>query len=173
MIKLTEALLIADNKKAKMQGKLYQDFRGVLHKVVDVAVDFDTHEPVVVYSSVIRPNITRCMPLVVFESDVDRQKHPGAKQLKYFEEVTTDSDTANDSETVIAIMKRPHNCSECVFGVCKSSHPYWSNSDACTKEYYCQLQPPELRTVEKFDYDAEVHLSNCPLIPITSPVIAT
>lgn len=60
---------------------------------------------------------------------------------------------------VIAIMDRPKNCEECVFGVCKYSLPLTTRS----KGYYCNLQKPENRTVEDFAYEAEVHLQNCPL----------
>lgn len=60
---------------------------------------------------------------------------------------------------VIAVMDKPENCQSCVFGVCKYSLPLSSNR----KGYYCQLLPPEHRVVQDFDYDADVHLDNCPL----------
>ena len=60
---------------------------------------------------------------------------------------------------VIAIMDKPKNCQECVFGICKYSLPLSINR----KAYYCQLKDPNGRVLEDFDYDAEVHLSNCPL----------
>lgn len=58
---------------------------------------------------------------------------------------------------VIAIIDRPANCESCVFGVCKYSLPLSTNR----KGYYCRLKGEA--AVEDFDYDAEVHLSNCPL----------
>lgn len=60
---------------------------------------------------------------------------------------------------VIAIMDKPKDCQECVFGVCKYSLPLSINR----KSYYCQLKDSKGRVAEDFDYDAEVHLSNCPL----------
>jgi len=58
---------------------------------------------------------------------------------------------------VIAIIDKPANCESCVFGVCKYSLPLSTNR----KGYYCRLKGEVV--VEDFDYDAEVHLSNCPL----------
>lgn len=63
---------------------------------------------------------------------------------------------------VIAVMDKPENCQSCVFGVCKYSLPLSKN----TKGYYCQLLPKEQRVVQDFDYDAVVHLDNCPLVPL-------
>ena len=63
-------------------------------------------------------------------------------------------------EKVIAIIDKPINCEDCVFGICKYSLPLTTHR----KGYYCQLIEP--RTVEDFDYNEEVHLSNCPLKPI-------
>lgn len=63
------------------------------------------------------------------------------------------------SEKVIAIMNKPANCQVCVFGVCKYSLPLTTRR----KGYYCQLKEPKARIVEDFDYNAEIHLSNCPL----------
>ncbi|MGN0348222.1 MAG: hypothetical protein ACI4DR_01665 [Roseburia sp.] len=60
---------------------------------------------------------------------------------------------------VIAIIENPDNCQSCVFGVCKYSLPLSEH----TKGYYCQLLQPEERVVQDFDYDADVHLDNCPL----------
>lgn len=60
---------------------------------------------------------------------------------------------------VIAIIDKPKNCQECVFGICKYSLPLSIHR----KAYYCQLKEPKGRVVEDFDYDEEVHLSNCPL----------
>lgn len=60
---------------------------------------------------------------------------------------------------VIAIMDKPQNCEKCVFGVCAYSLPCATHR----KGYYCQLKKSQGRVVEDFDYDAEVHLSNCPL----------
>ncbi len=59
----------------------------------------------------------------------------------------------------IAIMDKPKNCEECVFGICKYSLPLSIHR----KAYYCQLKEPKGRVSEDFDYDEEVHLSNCPL----------
>lgn len=58
---------------------------------------------------------------------------------------------------VIAIMDRPKNCEECVFGGCGYSLPLSTRK----KGYYCNLG--DYTVTEEFDYDAEVHLSNCPL----------
>ena len=60
---------------------------------------------------------------------------------------------------VIAIIDRPKDCQECVFGICKYSLPLSIHR----KAYYCQLKEPKGRVAEDFDYDEEVHLSNCPL----------
>lgn len=65
------------------------------------------------------------------------------------------------SEKVIAIMNKPANCQVCVFGVCKYSLPLTTRR----KGYYCQLKEPKARIVEDFDYNAEIHLSDCPLKP--------
>lgn len=60
---------------------------------------------------------------------------------------------------VIAIMDKPNTCEECVFSVCKYSLPLSMHR----KAYYCKLREPKGRVAEDFDYDADVHLSNCPL----------
>ncbi len=67
---------------------------------------------------------------------------------------------------VIAVIDKPKNCQECVFGACKFSHPFWSREKPNTKGYYCQLLPPDKRNVQEFTYDGEVHLDNCPLVPM-------
>lgn len=63
---------------------------------------------------------------------------------------------------IIAIMDKPNDCQQCIFGICKYSLPL----SVYSKGYYCQLLPPEKRVVQEFDYDAEVHLDNCPLVPL-------
>lgn len=63
---------------------------------------------------------------------------------------------------VIAIIDKPENCQSCVYGVCKYSLPLSKN----TKCYYCRIIPTEKRVLQEFDYDADVHLDNCPLRPI-------
>lgn len=72
------------------------------------------------------------------------------------------------SEKVIAIMDKPANCQACVFGVCKYSLPLTTRR----KGYYCQLKEPKDRAVEDFDYNEEIHLSNCPLKPHKAEQIA-
>lgn len=67
---------------------------------------------------------------------------------------------------VIAVIDRPKDCTQCVFGICKYSHPFWSREKPNTKGYYCQLLPPEKRDVQQFNYDEEVHLDKCPLVPM-------
>ena len=59
---------------------------------------------------------------------------------------------------VIAIIDRPKDCHNCMFGVYK-----YANLTEHRKGYYCRLKKPQDRVVEDFDYDEEVHLSNCPL----------
>ena len=71
-----------------MQGKIYRHFKGDLYKVEDVVVYSEDCKPVVMYSSVENPDQIWCRPLIMFESDVDVQKYPYAKQKKRFEEVT-------------------------------------------------------------------------------------
>lgn len=65
-------------------------------------------------------------------------------------------------EKVIAVMNKPKNCEECVFGICKYSLPLSTHR----KAYYCQLKEPKGRVAEDFDYDEEVHLPDCPLKPM-------
>lgn len=60
---------------------------------------------------------------------------------------------------VIAIIDRPDNCQKCWFSACHYSLPLSTRR----KGYSCRIQEPNKRVVEDFDYDAEVHLSNCPL----------
>lgn len=60
---------------------------------------------------------------------------------------------------VIAIIEKPKDCHNCTYGVCKYATPFTTRR----KGYYCQLKEPKNRVVEDFDYDAEVHLSDCPL----------
>ena len=67
-------------------------------------------------------------------------------------------------EKAIAIIDKPENCEKCVFGICKYLLPLSTHR----KAYYCQLKEPKGRVAEDFDYDADVHLSNCPLKPIPS-----
>lgn len=64
------------------------------------------------------------------------------------------------NEKVIAIMDKPENCENCVFGVCKYSTPLSTGR----KGYYCNLKEPKDITIEDFFYTDEVHLTNCPLI---------
>ena len=64
----------------------------------------------------------------------------------------------------IAIIDKPKNCEKCVFGICKYSLPLSTRR----KAYYCQLKEPKGRVAEDFEYDEEVHLSNCPLKPMPS-----
>lgn len=59
----------------------------------------------------------------------------------------------------IAVIEKPKNCEQCPFGRCKYSLPLTTHK----KGLYCQLREPQNRVVEDFDYDAEVHLNNCPL----------
>ena len=86
--KAIEAHTIARNKRKAMQGKVYRHFKGDLYKVEDVGVYSEDCEPIVIYSSVENPDQIWCRPLIMFESDVDVQKYPYAKQKKRFEEVT-------------------------------------------------------------------------------------
>lgn len=60
---------------------------------------------------------------------------------------------------VIAIIDRPKNCQKCRFSICSYSLPL----STYRKGYSCRLQEPKDRIVEDYDYDAEVHLKNCPL----------
>lgn len=69
-------------------------------------------------------------------------------------------------DKVVAVMDRPNDCGSCVFCRCAFSHPFWSKDDPNTVGYYCQLRKRGDRKVEKFDMDAEVHLSDCPLRPL-------
>jgi len=62
-------------------------------------------------------------------------------------------------QKVIAIIDKPSDCQNCVFSFCKYSLPL----STYRKGYCCTLQEPQNRVVEDFDYEAEVHLSNCPL----------
>ena len=57
----------------------------------------------------------------------------------------------------IAIIDRPENCQKCWFSMCYYSLPL----STYRKGYSCQLKAEKV--VEDFDYDAEVHLQNCPL----------
>ena len=82
-------------------------------------------------------------------------------------------DAYEEYEPVIAIMNKPKNCQECPFGVCKFSHPLWSNKNPGKKGYYCQKKAPDKRVVEEFDYDEPVHLSGCPLKPVPKKQVIT
>lgn len=57
----------------------------------------------------------------------------------------------------IAIIDRPENCQKCWFSMCYYSLPL----STYRKGYSCRLKAEKV--VEDFDYDAEVHLQNCPL----------
>lgn len=59
----------------------------------------------------------------------------------------------------IAVIDKPKNCEQCPFVRYKYSLPLTTYR----KGLYCWLIEPQNRVVEDFDYDAEVHLSNCPL----------
>ena len=58
---------------------------------------------------------------------------------------------------VIAIIDKPENCQKCWFSMCYYSLPLSTRR----KGYSCRLKVEKV--VEDFDYDAEVHLQNCPL----------
>ena len=60
---------------------------------------------------------------------------------------------------VIAIIDRPKDCHNCIFGIFEYACPVSTHR----KAYSCRLKEPQDRVVEDFDYDEEVHLSNCPL----------
>ena len=64
---------------------------------------------------------------------------------------------------VMVIMDKPEYCQNCVVGGCKYSNPLWSRDNPSKKGYYCQLLPPEKRQIHEFEYDVEVHISECPL----------
>lgn len=68
---------------------------------------------------------------------------------------------------VVAVMDKPENCQKCVFGRCEYSLPLSTRR----KGYCCMNLPPEQREVHDFDYDAEVHIPECPLkaIPERKP----
>lgn len=69
----------------------------------------------------------------------------------------------------IAIIERPENCQKCLFSICHYSLPLSLHK----KGYSCRLRKTNGIVVEDFDYDAEVHLSNCPLreVPEKKPTI--
>lgn len=66
------------------------------------------------------------------------------------------------SDKLIAIIDKPKNCQNCVWGICKYSTPLSTNR----KGYYCQLKEPKDRTIDDFAYEDELHLSDCPLISL-------
>ena len=61
----------------------------------------------------------------------------------------------------IAIIEKPQNCKDCVFGICK----YWLPLSTNRQGYFCILQTKDKEnfTVEDFSCQEEVHLKNCPL----------
>ena len=63
---------------------------------------------------------------------------------------------------VIAVIDKPNNCQDCAFARCKYSLPFTTMK----KGYYCELLPPDQRTIKNVDYNDDVHLKHCPLIPI-------
>lgn len=63
---------------------------------------------------------------------------------------------------VIAVIEKPNNCQECAFARCKYFLPFTTRK----KGYYCELLPPDQRTIKNVDYNDDVHLKHCPLIPI-------
>lgn len=66
------------------------------------------------------------------------------------------------SDKVIAVMDKPINCQNCVWGICKYSFPL----SIRRKGYTCQLKGIEDRIVDDFDYEADVHLEDCPLVSV-------
>lgn len=64
------------------------------------------------------------------------------------------------NDKVIAVMNKPKDCENCVWGICKYSTPF----STYRKGYYCNLKKPEDITIEDFFYTDEVHLKNCPLV---------
>lgn len=60
---------------------------------------------------------------------------------------------------VIAIIEKPKDCHNCIFGIFEYACPVSTHR----KAYSCRLKEPQDRVIEDFDYDEEVHLSNCPL----------
>lgn len=66
------------------------------------------------------------------------------------------------SDKVIAVMDKPKNCQNCVWGICKYSTPL----STMRKGYYCQLKEPKDRVTEDFAYDDDVRLGNCPLVSL-------
>ena len=60
---------------------------------------------------------------------------------------------------VIAIIEKPKDCHNCIFGIFEYACPVSTHR----KAYSCRLKEPQDRVIEDFDYDEEVHLRNCPL----------
>ena len=63
---------------------LYRHFKGNLYIILDFATHTETGETLVIYKALEFDKIW-ARPLKIFESEVDREKYPGAKQKYRFE----------------------------------------------------------------------------------------
>ena len=74
--------------KEKMVGKRYRHFKGGIYIVTDIAVHSESASLMVIYKSFDTPSLVWARPLSMFESEVDRNKYPNAKQEYRFEQLT-------------------------------------------------------------------------------------
>ena len=66
-------------------GKTYHHFKGNDYKVLLIATDSETNEEVVVYESLYGNHIIWTRPYDMFNSKVDKEKHPDIEQEYRFE----------------------------------------------------------------------------------------
>ena len=73
-------------------GKKYRHFKGKLYKVLDIVYDSESnndeeYKKVVIYQALYGDNLKWARPYDMFNSLVDRKKHPDVEQEYRFEEV--------------------------------------------------------------------------------------
>lgn len=62
----------------------------------------------------------------------------------------------------IAIIDTPSGCANCIFSICKYSHPFWSKEKPSRKGYCCKLL--KSHHIMDVDYDDKTtKQENCPL----------